>query len=737
MHEGDLVNPRIRRKLRSLRSALRRRLLGEGMARLLLIVVALAFVTFLLDYMLRPDPQDYAPRFVFLAMMLGGAVWVIWRQLVRPLRVPMGQSALALLVENRYSQLDDRLISAIQFSRQDDMGETGVSEMMIARMAEQANQLAGPLNFKNVVERRNLRRAFAAAACAVMLFGGFAVWQYRLIRPWFMRTFAFAQVDYPQETYLSVTGGPDFSVVRGRDCKVFIQADGSTVPSYVIVHARYPSVGLTEERIDLISGGRGYEKVFQAVAEPFEFYVTGGDDRRDKRRKHRVRVIDPPGLSSVDFTVKYPEHMNRNRPAQVSGGSGVVPVPIGATVSLWAQSSKDLTAASVFLDGKKIERVKIMSSADQKGDSKVGRMIFGEFKVLGENRARSLTLTFSLTDTGKIANEKAGSYVIQVQPDNEPIVSLKKTGVGGLLTPNAVIPLRIKVKDDYGTAAMSVKIYTAGKKKPIYSEPIKDYIRGLSAFSAEHRLDLKDRGLNVGDRIFVELRVTDTLPKSLGGPNVGRSGRLGFRIVSPTDLMEELVRRQQELRLEFLQTIQIQESARAKTYNAAKITALGKITPEVRRIIRESAIVQGTVRSQCAKAADTLDGILDEMQNNRLGSTRDHTQIADGSIKPMRLLSDPMQDIVLALNKTAAVKEPAGLSTQAETISNLQLQVRERMEKIAENMERGTSRQELANELELIIKISKELEELIKKQSDEEKRRLLKTQPATNPATPG
>jgi len=713
----DGIDRSIRRKLASLRGAIRRRLAGEGLASLLLALVGLAFALFALDYLFRPEPGVRLPRLAMLAALAVGLVWVLWRRLIQPLRVPMGERQMALLVEDRYPQLQDRLVSTLELAGRADLEDAGVSRAMVQRVSEQANRLAGPLDFRRIIERRQMRRAGLLAAASVMLFSGFSVWRAELVEPWLLRTFAFAQVDYPQDTYLTVAGGPDFTVVRGRDLTISVRAAGQSTPEYILVHARYPSVGLTEERVDRVPGTRRYEKTFQAVAEEFRFHVTGGDDSRDRRQPHTVRVLEPPTLHEAGFEVHYPPHMNRDEPRRYRGHVDVVPVPIGSTVHFSAECGKDLRAVRVLLDGRPVEEVRRVEL--ERDGGKRPRGLVAVWTMHGNNEAAARTLEVELTDTQGVVNPRGGRYLLQVLPDREPMVEIRKEGIGVSVTPSAVLPLHIGIRDDHGLAGLAVDLFSGGKQSPFATRKIEELTPGRTEFDRICRVDLKGRNLQPGDQLTVQARATDGLPSELGGPNSGLSQRLSFRVVEPTELMEQFVRRQQELRLEFLQTIKSQEEARIKTAGAAQTASLGEVSQDVRRQLKESAILQGTVRSQCAKIADSLWAVLEEMQNNRLGTSQDHAQLADGIIQPMRSLTEPMGQLGAALRGTEQVQAADALAAQARKLAESQLDLRSRMEGIAERMEKLESRQALANELEWIIKVSEELLKQIESQSDQ------------------
>ena len=724
-----LLQPEVGRKLRRLRAALRARLAAEALAWMTLALVALVFVTLAFDYLLRMDrPQ----RGIVMAVALAAVGWVAWRRLIAPLLAPMRWEDLALLVERRYVQLDDRLISAIQFARPG--AAAGASGAMVARVVREANEIALSLQFGRIVERRELLRAVAAAGCAAALLAGFCLWQGELMGLWFARNVAFAEAPWPQQTYLAVQGGPDFSVLRGDDLKVVVSAGpGSVAPPTVTLHARYPSVGDAQEQVAAAADGRTYQVLFRAVTEPFEFHVTGGDDERDARRRHKVTVIDPPELRELHFSLEYPPHMNRPV-GRFEGGRGALGAWAGSTVNIVAVANKDLRSAAMLLNDEQAgtTRIEPVGLAGLPGQAPRG--IIGRFEITGKSRAEALTLRFALTDTDGHTNRRGVQYLIQVQPDTPPVVIAARRGVGATVTPNAVLPLAIQAKDDCGVASVRVLPNIADRKDQPAPAAVKlpeAATAGAREIKLEHELDLAPYELKPGQVVGVRVEATDALPPALGGPNTAGAEPLVFRLVSPEELMEELVRRQKELRLEFVEAVSLQDSARAKSAAAEAALANAPVTPDVRRQLRESARTQRGVAAQCAKAADTLSAILTEMRCNRLGTDEDQRRLTDAIIRPLGGLAEPMSRTVAAIAATEAIDGPEDLRKQAEQIALVQQDFLRQMETILQNMQKLQDRQELANQLRILIKWSEELLRGIEEKQVEEAKGIF--QPASQP----
>ncbi len=728
MPEQELVQRGVLGKLARLRRALRARLLGEGVSWLLVTVVALVFATLAFDYVLRLE----RPLRAVLMSLAGAAVLVVlWRHVLSPMRVRMDTADLALLVERRHRELDDRLISALDFARMSDATARGMSEAMIRRSAEQANEMAGPLDFSNLVEKRGLRRVVLTALSCVMLLVGFAFWQKEIMRVWFERNVAFAHTDWPQDTYLSLAGGPDYEVLRGEDLEIVVHARGKR-PPHVTIH-----VGRTEERIEPDPKNPDtYRKTFSNVVEPFEFYITGGDDRRDRRRPHRVTLIDPPSLRDVVFTVRYHPYANR-APEIYDGGlgggvdagmrkslPGVLPVPVGATVHVEALADKDLSAAALALDDAQAAELKVLPEHAAGGS--VPRRIRGNLPAPEENRLRVRTLRFVLTDTDGHTSRRAQQYVMQTQPDSTPAIDLKKRGVGSLIAPRAMIPVEMDVRDDYGLAEAWFEIrrgdgdwqrVDAGKTMTPTSDRPK-LIRGA------RKVDLQPLGLEAGTTIQLRLVATDKLPPQYAEEGrQGLSGTISLEVVSEQKLLEELIRRQKELRLDFLQAIASETSAAGKSADAAEQLAAGKVGEVVAADLDDSATMQNSAAAISARVSRTYRDILEEMRNNRLGDASHYSRMS-GIINALDALAEPMGEVSARLSQTAAAvrgaaaSDAGALSARAREAAGRQLSIKTEMDEILKQMLQHEGRQDIANEMKKLVEMSRDLREQIKKLRD-------------------
>jgi len=736
----DLIGRGIRGKLSALKRALRAHLLGRGLSLAIVAMVAGVFFSYVIDRMLD---MERAQRALILAVALAGIGYVLWRFLIRPLRVPMDAEELALVLEDHYGELDDRLISTLQFARVD-AAATGVSEALIGRVADQANQLADGLDATAPLQRSGTWKRLGMAAAAVAVLAAFSVAQAQNMHLWFQRNILFMNVAYPRDTYLTVVGGPEFHVIRGRNLDVTVTADPAhVVPDHVVFHMKF-SVGDTHEAVNPAEpDGHVFVKTFEAVTETFTFTVTGHDDETDECR---VTVVDPPELIEARFTIDYPDYIGA-KDVPVKAEHGVLVAPPGSVIALTGRANKDLAAgtrpdgtpcARLLLDGKAVGSLRVVRVPDAPDGRPVG--VRGAFRLPERVKRRSMALHVELTDTSGIVNDRGAVYAVRVDPDRAPTISLTRIGVRSDVTARAIVPVLLNATDDRGVDSLAVAL------KPIVVEPPALTTRPASAPAAattqpvehvvavpgvpakqtdlrmEFRMDLralqadkKIADLSVGYLLRVQAIARDGLPESFGGPNVTRGLIHTYRIVSEEMLMEELLRRRRELRLEFHQSVVLQAEVRDRVASVHDrlSAANARIDAEIVRRMLTGGEDQRRIAARCDTVARQLREILDEMELNRVGEERGKQALAKTIGNLEKICGKPMKDVADALVRASKGKDVGALRDSAKEFADVLDGFYEQLNEILEGMIRDLNREEFSNLLRRIIEWSRKLQQQI------------------------
>ncbi len=712
----ELLTTQVRRKLTGLRSLLRAHLAGRGLCWVVLALVVAVFFTLGVDYLLR---MDRAQRILMSTVSLAGIAFICWRFLLRPLSVPMGTEDLALVLEEHYPELDDRLISALQFSGQDP-ALTGASEAMIRKVAEQANAVAGELDPARTVASAGTWKRMGWPGIAVAVLAVITVLNPDIMGLWFKRNVLFGNERWPQETYLQVHGGPNFKVIRGGTLTLTVTATekSKVVPAQVTFHMDFPSLpGEVKESVHPNRpGGSVFVKKIENVAEGFEFYVTGGDDRT---AEFTVTVVRPPELIDLAGEKYYPDYMNRP-PGAFKPEHGLIAVPAGSRLHFSGLADKDLSSARLLLDGEPAAELTIMPVTSDVDLSIKGRMrgIKGVLRLPQRVGKMSMVLAFELTDVDGNTNPSGAAYSLRIDPDRPPGVSMTRRGVRGEVSVRAMIPTTVQSRDDCGVARLGVSTQRVrGVEGTTLPAPVEAEITGFKAgdrdVRADHIVDLQPMKLAIGDRIRLQAVARDTLPGSYDGPNVAHSVVQTFKIVPDEIIQEELVRRQRELAQEFARAVVMQAGVRDRMRAVSDRLATARPDVETRRQLQTDAKNQRRVAAQTAIAVQQLQDVRDEMHYNRVDKVGEEATLGRIIEELTEFSKNLMPAIATSMETASNNKERAVVRAYAVDTAGRLDTLHSKLEEILKRLVKEINRQELAYRLKVVIDITEEIQKAI------------------------
>ncbi len=581
MSEQNLVNPSVHRKLSRLRTALHLRLLGEGIGWLLLAMCTALLASFTLDYMLRLD--DVALRAAIMIIAGLAVLVVLVRTVVLPQLVSMETDALALLVERRHGVLSDRLISMLQLTRRDDHDQVGTSRAMIARVGQELEQIVDQVDFGDVVETDRLRRVLLGAILLTGSVIALIVWQSGLFSIWYQRNILFdSSAFYPQQTYLEVQGGPEFFVHRGENLEVLVKPreDSSFRPESITLHRQFGEL-LGTDPVPYNPDRGAYVLEFKTVSKEFEFYVTGGDDKRDRQNPHPVRILETAELTALEFEVFFPAYQNQTPASRVYPSSTErIHVPAGSDVLIRGELNLPIRSAELHLNGWPVGRVAAptdeqlsrkleanfqLSRFNLPGfDSVVGDLVVSpagsdlisaiESTVrapamaaasVARGYGKSHELAITLTDE-KGYSRVAQRYPVRLQLDQGPeFRKFQPQQVGTSVTPIVQIPMLVDLVDDYDLTSIQLQTAINDGAWVDFRDPIEPLPKDSPVHAETHVIDLAMLAAKAqpGDTLKIRAVAIDNLPDIYGGPNRTISPVRTFSVVSTSELEAELIRR--------------------------------------------------------------------------------------------------------------------------------------------------------------------------------------------------
>ncbi len=547
--------PQIVGMLASLRRRISAYIWTEGLALMVAWLGAAFWMSLLLDWSMEP-PAWF--RQGMLAVAGIGLLWLFFRFIVRRLWRPIADRNLALLLERRFRDFDESLLTTVELTEQPDHA-AAFHPQMLAGAEHAAIRRMAAVRLGEVFRRGPLVRSLLGAAVATISVSAFAWFAPQAFGIWQQRVIQSSEILWPRRVHLSIEGfdNPERRVVvaKGADLTVVAKADSRfEIPETLQIRYRTEE-GRSRENMSRV-GIAGPEERYQPYSFTFRgilssrtFDIFGGDAAL---RGFRIDVVDVPTIELV-IHCEYPAY-TRMLPRDLPARS--LEVPQGSRVTIHATANKDLVDAA-------IERLMSDTAsplAALKFDGKSDRR---HFSYTIDRLDETQTLLFTLFDTDGIHNHEPIRLNLTARPDEPPHVGVRLRGIGSSISPNARLPLEGDLTDDYGVAKMWYEFKaapeanlekTAAQKVPLATLP-RDRTGIHFDRQSNEALDLKDRGVAVGQQLVLAVNAIDncTLGKA---PNVAAGERFQLAVVSPEQLLSILEARELTLRMRLESIVQ-------------------------------------------------------------------------------------------------------------------------------------------------------------------------------------
>ena len=334
MFDHIQLPPEVEACLERLRSRIRCYVLWEGIALAVGLIGLFFWFSLGLDYAVFSVRRLEPPRWLRVGMdvaVLGGLaavvlLWIVFR-VFRSFRA----KSLALILEKRFPELGDRLVTAVELSAQPE-ARSALTSAMIEQTVVEASEKLQQLDVGSVFDRRPLRRAISAASVLLVSLIAFAGTCPEAFARWRAGYLGLEETYWPREVELIAT----VLAQPGDRVKQFVEGEYKHPRgSDLVLLFDVPPNKKIPERVELqyrLGGGRGYGRAtcFSAGERRFkhaiddlldnaDFWVTAGDFTN--REALRVQVVDPPRVDSLTAECLYPEYTKRQKQDDASGAS--------------------------------------------------------------------------------------------------------------------------------------------------------------------------------------------------------------------------------------------------------------------------------------------------------------------------------------------------------------------------------------------------------------------------------
>jgi hypothetical protein len=649
----------VRQKLREVRRGIRAYVWIEGVATVVAVLAAAFWIGLLVDWLFEPPPVVRAIASVVVAAI---GMWVAYRLLAQRVFARLPDASLAVLMERRFGQLHDHVLTAVDLAADGEHANPYHPELVSRTNAAAAAAVAN-VSAREIFHRGALLRAVVAALVLAGSIGVFAIAVPQVFAFWLERI-ALTVEPWPRRVHLEVVGFPA-DALGERVHKLAVDDDFE-----LVVHAATGEYVVPQEvqiRFQLADGRRGRDTMirvgeavpgrdayqafryeFKNVSADMTFDIVGGDDRV---RDLRLEIVDRPQLVGMELECVYPDYLVRSpRRLPVTGG---MRIPEGTQITLHATSTKPLTEV-------RIGTSRTSQDATLPPQSSPWTSLDWDYGTLSGDDV----LTIHFIDDDGVACREPYRVSLSVVPDELPQVAVRLDGIGNAITPEATVPLAGKVTDEYGLDRIWFA-YRIGEE-PEQERLLVEQPGGQQVVSKLDAFDLRgsdDPGgpraiqPQPGQTLYLSVRATDGYNLS-DVQRIGRSQEFALDVVTVAQLLALMERRELELRQRFeaiyakmtdtrnlLGRVDFAEVASADAEEGApaeESPAAAEARALSRRRLRVAGSLQNVTQSahEVLGVAEGFEDIVAQLENNRVDNADLKSRLQEQIAQPLRQMGE-------------------------------------------------------------------------------------------------
>lgn len=732
---NNIDNPPLDNIIRSRLTQMRRRIKLyvwlEGISLAIVWLGITYWIGLAIDYLpvlVGASEMPRGARAVVLAIIASVLAYVMYRWIFRRAFVRLPDHSMAVLLERRFRQFHDSLVTAVELAEQPGHA-TEFNQDMLARTRSEAQAGTADVRVRDVFRFSPLVAKTCLAVAVIASIGLFFYVNSAAARIWTNRLYLLADEPWPRNTHLVVAGvqiqrtssadgnvslsqlipfaeNRELKVAKGASVVLKVKAqadDDKVIPDFCTVYYRTEEGDhgtVTMQKQGRIRSDRQMDfqmfvcdsKPFRGILSTITFDVRGLDHRR---RDYRLKVVPSPAIVETQLDCVFPDYMVNEDlslwlPRTVELASGTQ-LPEGTQITLRSQTNKHLD--KVVVRNTRTEETTTIPIPQQGGGPR-------EFGYVVDQLQDSLSLEVRLYDTdGVVSDPPIPLYIAGIE-DQPPVVNVTLDGIGTAVTPNVVIPAQGEISDEYDVAECWFEwiVNENPPRKELF--PLGELGRVDAELDFRVQRAAEDGiAIKPQDKLSVAVLAADKC--DLGeAPNIGSGDRYQLDVVTPEQLLAMLERKELGLRRRLQQIIdeltemrdlvsQLKQSAGNDELGEAPEDARnGESAPgsdeassktadqraESLRLLRaQRAIVQGDKSAQeVLGVAASFSDIREELINNRLDSKDREARIKEQISDPLQRIGKTMfpelnlllQDVEKRLSESGDSDEAIGLAVE-------------------------------------------------------------------------
>ena len=674
----------------------KRSLFWTGLAIVLIGLLAILLGESIVDW-LMPLPSPI--RIVLLAGIIGATLYLLYKHLIQPLRTSLTLRDVALNVEQSHPNLEDRLVSAIQFG--DRESDDPIEAHMLQRLLEDTTERIKGIDFKATIDHSRTRKYVGIAFLVIVACGLLSLLFPMETRTSLMRILVpWEKTDPILTTKVNVTPG-NARILRGKSLPIEVIVTGKDADKVVLTYYDKDTPPTAEnegskQEINMLQNPedkRGFAYEIFNIETEMEYYVVANETTSER---YTVEVFEMPRVEDISVSYTYPEYTDLA--SVVQQGSGDIQAVVGTTAEIRITTNKAIQNATFTMQNSDTKTTIIEDDTDEAAATTSVEMTIADGNILTKSIEvqEDGKYTVELFCIDEFKNEIPIEYTIKALPDNVPEVVIKEPGRDVKASKLEEVEIIAEATDDFGVEKLSLMYRIgAGELKEIALEPTgedTDAGSGKHLRSGTYTFYLEEFDVEPGEVISYYAHAVDN--NILTGPGEASSEIYFIEIKPFNQRLEDggQVEAEESMPNPLLEIIASQKQIIRETWKHINSQPLS-VTDEYSTAVQQTGKKQSDLKDKTQRVADELSMAMQEFQVDpeimmnleeaidKMGEARDNLN----AVQPVEAMP-PEQAALELLNKVNLA------------IPKVLMQARANQPQLAENFE--IEMEELESELE-------------------------------------
>jgi hypothetical protein len=452
------------------------------------------------------DLFGFKPAAVWFMRVITGAalLYVAYRFFVAPLLQRVSDVQIAQYIEERYPQLQDRLVTAVELGEQSKISG-GMLDMLVRDALENTRRV----DFSVFVDRRRITIYGIAGGGALLVLLALLSWGPSFFPYGFDRVYMpWAEASSHSRSMIMVTPG-NADMAKGADQQIKAQLIGFDSPD-VRLFTKSGGANWASYAMEPEPRGSGFLYLLIDIRNSIDYYIEANGIRTPE---YHLNVVDLPRIESFSLTYDFPAYTGMS--PQTVEKEGDISALKGTRVTLTLKMNQPATSARLLFDNQ--------GKLDMKPGVE-GREFTGAFTL-----SRSGSYLVQLEGGGR-RYPGSPEYEIEAIDDAPPTVSITKPMRDMRATNVEEVFSELKAEDDIGMGKLELRYSVNGaeeKSLTLYNgKPSQQAVTGA------HTFFLEEFGLQPGDIVSYYGKATDN--NNVTGPGTA-STDIYFIQIRPFD----------------------------------------------------------------------------------------------------------------------------------------------------------------------------------------------------------